>query len=59
MAGTMALKPSGMQPIISGIAYLVAGVLGVVGAPVIIALPVGAALVLGFLFAMKAKQAKA
>ena len=45
--------------VISGIAYLVAGVLGIVGAPVIIALPVGIALMLGFLFVMKTRQVKA
>jgi len=42
--------------VIAGIAYLVAGVLGVVGAPVIIALPVGIVLMLGFLFVMKSRQ---
>ena len=42
--------------VIAGIAYLVAGVLGMVGAPVIIALPVGIVLMLGFLFVMKARQ---
>jgi len=45
--------------IIAGIAYLLAGVLGVIGAPVIIALPVGIVLMLGFLFVMKARQTKA
>jgi Na+/H+ antiporter NhaC len=41
---------------ISGITYLLAGVLGTVGAPAIIALPVGAALMIGFLFVMKNKK---
>jgi len=45
--------------VIAGIAYLVAGVLGVVGAPTIIALPVGIVLMIGFLFVMKSRQAKA
>ena len=41
---------------ISGITYLLAGVLGAVGAPALIALPVGAALMIGFLFVMKNKK---
>ncbi len=44
--------------VIAGIAYLVAGVLGMVGAPVIIALPVGLVLMLGFLLIMKRDQKK-
>ena len=45
--------------VIAGIAYLLAGVLGMVGAPAIIALPVGIVLMLGFLILMKNRQAKA
>jgi Na+/H+ antiporter NhaC len=44
--------------IIAGISYLVAGVLGMVGAPTIIALPVGIVLMLGFLLIMKRDQKK-
>ena len=44
--------------VISGITYLLAGVLGAVGAPALIALPVGAALMIGFLVVMKKKVAK-
>ncbi len=39
--------------VIAGATYLLAGVLAAAGAPGIIALPVGVALVLGFLFVMK------
>ena len=42
--------------VIAGISYLVAGVLGMVGAPTIIALPVGIVLMLGFLLVMKRDQ---
>jgi len=41
---------------ISGITYLLAGVLATVGAPALIALPLGAALMVGFLFVMKKNQ---
>ena len=44
--------------IIAGISYLVAGVLGVIGAPTIIALPVGVALMIGFLAVMKSTGKK-
>jgi len=44
--------------VISGITYLIAGVLGMVGAPTIIALPVGIVLMLGFLLIMKRDQKK-
>ena len=44
---------------ISGVTYLVAGALAVAGGPAIIALPVGVVLMIGFLFAMKTRQAKA
>ena len=43
--------------VISGIAYVLAGVLAFAGAPGLIALPVGVVLVLGFLFAMKRRNA--
>ena len=39
--------------VIAGIAYLLAGILAFAGAPGLIALPVGAALMIGFLFVMK------
>ena len=39
--------------VIAGITYLLAGVLGAVGAPALIALPVGVALMIGFLFVVK------
>ena len=44
--------------VIAGITYLLAGILGVIGAPTLIALPVGAALMIGFLYVMKQKYAK-
>ena len=42
--------------VISGIAYLLAGVLATVGAPALIALPVGVVMMLGFLVFMKNRQ---
>ena len=45
--------------VISGITYLIAGVLATVGAPAIIALPCGLVLMLAFLFLMKSRSAKA
>ena len=42
--------------VISGITYLLAGVLGMVGTPTIIALPVGIVLMLAFLLIMKRDQ---
>ena len=39
--------------VIAGITYLIAGILAVMGAPAIIALPVGIVLMIGFLFVMK------
>lgn len=39
--------------VIAGIAYLLTGILAFAGAPGLIALPVGAALMIGFLFVMK------
>lgn len=45
--------------VIAGICYVVAGLLASVGAPGIIALPVGIVMMLGFLFFMKSRQAKA
>ncbi len=42
--------------IISGITYLVAGALAVIGAPALIALPVGIALMAAFLFVIKSRQ---
>ena len=44
--------------VIAGITYLIAGTLAVVGAPALIALPVGIVLMLGFLFVVKSRQAK-
>ena len=41
--------------VIAGISYLLAGVLAFAGAPGLIALPVGVALVLGFLFVVKGR----
>lgn len=38
---------------ISGITYVIAGVLASAGAPGLLALPIGVALMLGFLFVMK------
>ena len=43
--------------VISGIAYVIAGVLAFAGLPGLIALPIGVALVLGFLFVMKRQNA--
>lgn len=43
--------------VISGVSYIIAGVLAFAGAPGIIALPIGVALVLGFLFVMKRQNA--
>ena len=45
--------------VISGITYLIAGVLATVGAPALIALPCGLVLMLAFLFLMKSRSAKA
>ena len=42
--------------VVAGITYLIAGILVMVGAPGIIALPIGVALIIGFLFAMKGRQ---
>jgi Na+/H+ antiporter NhaC len=41
---------------ISGVAYIVAGILATVGLPGLIALPVGIVLMLGFLVVMKNRQ---
>ncbi len=43
--------------VIAGITYLIAGVLAFAGAPGLIALPIGAVLMIGFLFVMKKKSA--
>jgi len=42
--------------VISGITYLIAGLLVTAGAPGIVALPIGIVLMIGFLFAVKNKQ---
>jgi len=43
--------------VIAGITYLIAGVLAINGAPGLIALPIGAVLMLGFLAVMKKRSA--
>ena len=43
--------------VISGITYVIAGILATVGAPALIALPVGVVLMLGFLVVMKNRKA--
>ncbi len=45
--------------VIAGISYLLAGILATVGAPALIALPVGVVLVFAFLFLMKNRTVKA
>ena len=43
--------------VITGVTYLIAGVLAFAGAPGLIALPIGVALMIGFLFLMKKRSA--
>ena len=42
--------------VISGVTYLIAGLLVMAGAPGIISLPIGIVLMIGFLFVLKGRQ---
>ena len=45
--------------VVSGVTYLIAGVLVTAGAPGIVSLPIGIVLMLGFLFVMKGRRQSA